>query len=63
MSSFAGILVRKMFRSLAFIGVLIYVIVVLVRRIPGGFVPEEDQGTSWSTPCCRTRRRSSAPTP
>ena len=33
-----------MFRSLAFIGVLIYVIVVLVRHIPGGFVPEEDQG-------------------
>jgi HAE1 family hydrophobic/amphiphilic exporter-1 len=42
--SFAGILTRKMFRSLAFIGVLIYVIVVLVRQIPGGFVPEEDQG-------------------
>ncbi len=42
--SFAGILIRKMFRSIAFIGVLIYVIVVLVRHIPGGFVPEEDQG-------------------
>ena len=42
--SFASILARKMFRSLAFIGVLIYVIVVLVRNIPGGFVPEEDQG-------------------
>ncbi len=42
--SFAGILVRKMFRSLAFIGVLVYVVVVLVRHIPGGFVPEEDQG-------------------
>ncbi|HYS24319.1 MAG TPA: efflux RND transporter permease subunit, partial [Vicinamibacterales bacterium] len=42
--SFAAILIRKMFRSLAFIGVLIYVIVVLVRQIPGGFVPEEDQG-------------------
>jgi hydrophobic/amphiphilic exporter-1 (mainly G- bacteria), HAE1 family len=42
--SFAAILIRKMFRSLAFIGVLIYVIVVLVRHIPGGFVPEEDQG-------------------
>ncbi len=41
---FAGILIRKMFRSLAFIGVLIYVIVMLVQRIPGGFVPEEDQG-------------------
>ena len=42
--SFAGILARKMFRSLAFIGVLVYVIIVLVRNIPGGFVPEEDQG-------------------
>jgi HAE1 family hydrophobic/amphiphilic exporter-1 len=42
--SFAAILTRKMFRSLAFIGVLIYVIVGLVRNIPGGFVPEEDQG-------------------
>src|SRR5580765_7117324 len=42
--SFTGILARKMFRSLAFIGVLIWVTVVLVRQIPGGFVPEEDQG-------------------
>ena len=42
--SFAGILIRKTFRSLAFIGVLIYVTVMLVQRIPGGFVPEEDQG-------------------
>src|SRR5262245_24668112 len=42
--SFTSILVRKMFRSLAFVGVLIFVIVVLVRNIPGGFVPEEDQG-------------------
>ncbi len=42
--SFAGILARKMFRSLAFIGVLLFVIVTLVRNIPAGFVPEEDQG-------------------
>jgi len=42
--SISAILIRKMFRSLAFIGVLMYVIVVLVRHIPGGFVPEEDQG-------------------
>src|SRR5499427_724966 len=42
--SFAGILIRKMFRSLAFVGVLVFVTVVLVRHIPGGFVPEEDQG-------------------
>src|SRR6476620_6313585 len=43
--SFAGILARKMFRSLAFIGILMFVIVSLVRNIPGGFVPEEDQGS------------------
>jgi len=42
--SFSGILVRKMFRSLAFIAVLIVAIVMLVQRIPSGFVPEEDQG-------------------
>jgi len=42
--SFAGILARKMFRSLAFIGILVYATVMLVQRIPGGFVPEEDQG-------------------
>src|SRR3954470_14001858 len=42
--SFASILARKMFRSLAFMGVLVYVIVSLVRNIPAGFVPEEDQG-------------------
>jgi len=41
---FAGILIRKSVRSMAFIGVLVYVIVVLGRQIPGGFVPEEDQG-------------------
>ena len=41
---FAGILARKMVRSLAFIGILIYATVMLVQRIPGGFVPEEDQG-------------------
>src|SRR5258706_344621 len=42
--SFTGILARKMFRSLAFIGILMFAIVSLVRNIPGGFVPEEDQG-------------------
>src|SRR3954451_12737360 len=42
--SFAGILARKMFRSMAFIAVLMFVIVSLVRNIPAGFVPEEDQG-------------------
>jgi len=42
--SFSAILIRKMFRSLAFIGILIFATVSLVQRIPGGFVPEEDQG-------------------
>ena len=42
--SVAAILIRKMFRSLVFMGVLCYVIFMLVQRIPGGFVPEEDQG-------------------
>jgi HAE1 family hydrophobic/amphiphilic exporter-1 len=42
--SFAGILARKAIRSLAFIAVLCYVSFMLVQRIPGGFVPEEDQG-------------------
>jgi hydrophobe/amphiphile efflux-1 (HAE1) family protein len=42
--SFAGILTRKMFRSLAFIVVLVAATVMLAQRIPGGFVPEEDQG-------------------
>jgi multidrug efflux pump len=41
---FAGVLARKFVISLAFIGILIYVIIALVNRIPGGFVPEEDQG-------------------
>src|SRR5882672_3491375 len=42
--SFAGILIRKTFRSVAFIAVLIFVTVVLVRHVPAGFIPEEDQG-------------------
>ncbi len=42
--SFTSILIRKMLRSLAFIGVLLVVIVVLFRAVPAGFVPEEDNG-------------------
>src|SRR4051794_8442697 len=42
--SFAAILIRKMVRSAVFILVLVFATVVLVRQIPGGFVPEEDQG-------------------
>src|SRR4051812_34939974 len=41
---FAGIFARKMLRSVVFMGVLVYLILVLVRNIPGGFIPEEDQG-------------------
>jgi HAE1 family hydrophobic/amphiphilic exporter-1 len=42
--SFTGILVRKMGRSLVFLLVIMALIVPLVRNIPSGFVPEEDQG-------------------
>ena len=42
--SFAGILIRKTLFSFAFMGLLIFGIVVLGRHIPAGFVPEEDQG-------------------
>jgi HAE1 family hydrophobic/amphiphilic exporter-1 len=42
--SFASILVRKMVRSLVFIGVLTLLIGGLVSRVPAGFIPEEDQG-------------------
>jgi hydrophobe/amphiphile efflux-1 (HAE1) family protein len=42
--SFTTILVRKMGRSLVFIALLVGVIVVLVRHVPAGFIPEEDQG-------------------
>ena len=41
---FAGILIRKTARSLIFIAILVGAIVVLGRRIPAGFIPEEDQG-------------------
>jgi HAE1 family hydrophobic/amphiphilic exporter-1 len=41
---FSGILIRKMARSLVFVVVLVGLIGVLVRHIPSGFVPEEDQG-------------------
>jgi HAE1 family hydrophobic/amphiphilic exporter-1 len=42
--SFSGILIRKMARSLVFVVVLVGLIFVIVRHIPSGFVPEEDQG-------------------
>src|SRR5574341_269272 len=42
--SFTGILVRKIARSMVFIGVLVVVLVFLLKRVPTGFVPEEDNG-------------------
>jgi HAE1 family hydrophobic/amphiphilic exporter-1 len=42
--SFVSILIRKTLRSMVFIGVLMFLTVSLVKDIPGGFVPEEDQG-------------------
>jgi hydrophobic/amphiphilic exporter-1 (mainly G- bacteria), HAE1 family len=42
--SFTGILVRKTARSLVFMVVLVALIVPLVKHIPAGFIPEEDQG-------------------
>ncbi len=42
--TFAGFLVRKLVVSVAIVGILVFFTVRLVGRIPGGFVPEEDQG-------------------
>jgi HAE1 family hydrophobic/amphiphilic exporter-1 len=42
--SFTTVLVGKMARSLIFLVLLVALIVPLLRNIPAGFVPEEDQG-------------------
>jgi hydrophobic/amphiphilic exporter-1 (mainly G- bacteria), HAE1 family len=42
--SVTSILIRKMARSLIFIGVLLVAVVFLFRIVPVGFVPEEDNG-------------------
>jgi HAE1 family hydrophobic/amphiphilic exporter-1 len=42
--SFTGILVRKAFRSMALVGIVVVLAVVVGKRIPGGFVPDEDNG-------------------
>jgi hydrophobic/amphiphilic exporter-1 (mainly G- bacteria), HAE1 family len=42
--SFTAILVRKSLRSVLFIGIVVVLIVVLFKAVPGGFVPEEDNG-------------------
>src|SRR6516225_10094085 len=39
-----GILTGKMLVGLAFVALITFLIFSLARRIPGGFVPEEDQG-------------------
>jgi HAE1 family hydrophobic/amphiphilic exporter-1 len=38
------IVIRKMGRSMIFIGIIVVLIVVLFRIVPSGFVPEEDNG-------------------
>ncbi|MBE8727550.1 efflux RND transporter permease subunit [Flavobacterium hungaricum] len=43
-TGFANLLIKKTARSFIFIGILIGAIILLGGRIPGGFVPEEDQG-------------------
>ncbi|RKR10325.1 HAE1 family hydrophobic/amphiphilic exporter-1 [Flavobacterium sp. 90] len=43
-TGFSGFLIKKMARSFIFIGILIGAIILLGGKIPGGFVPEEDQG-------------------
>jgi HAE1 family hydrophobic/amphiphilic exporter-1 len=42
--SFTAILIRKAARSMIFIAVLVALTVLLLGRVPGGFVPEEDNG-------------------
>jgi HAE1 family hydrophobic/amphiphilic exporter-1 len=41
---FASFFVRKMIVSLVLMGVLVFLTVRIVSRLPSGFVPEEDQG-------------------
>ena len=42
--SLTGILVRKAFRSTILVGIVAALAVVIASRIPGGFVPDEDNG-------------------
>lgn len=42
--SFTGILVRKISRSVIFIVIILVLTLLLFRTVPGGFVPEEDNG-------------------
>jgi HAE1 family hydrophobic/amphiphilic exporter-1 len=42
--SFTGILVRKVSRSIIFVGIIVVLTLLLFKGVPGGFVPEEDNG-------------------
>jgi len=42
--SFTGILVRKIIRGTAFVGIVLLFTVLLLKNVPTGFVPEEDNG-------------------
>ena len=43
-TGFAGFLIGKAMRGVVFIVVLLAVAALLIKHVPGGFVPEEDQG-------------------
>ena len=43
-TSFAAILIRKSLRSVIFIGILVALTVGLVKSLPTGFLPDEDNG-------------------
>src|SRR6185295_8944984 len=42
--SITGLFVRKWLIGVVGMGAIVFLIVVIVKQIPGGFVPEEDQG-------------------
>lgn len=42
--SYTNIVTRKIARGVIFIGILLFLIVILGGRVPGGFIPEEDLG-------------------
>ena len=42
--SLTAIVIRKMIRSLAFIALTLVITIILFGRVPGGFIPEEDNG-------------------
>ena len=42
--SFTGILVRKVSRSVIFVGIIVVLTLILFKGVPSGFVPEEDNG-------------------